>query len=312
MILKDIGWLWVNSAAVCEGTGFVLAVRRFRFLARALAVYGSIRPIINAPRKSPLGRLIQDRPETIGAVIWPYQCSSWNARTRLARICEHYSVVESIRGPIDFPVHGRILLLDLIEIREGLCVVVDQPKWFMREGQLTINLFLGETRLFSLAFSLFHQHGHIAAFVGAIQGRDIEGALDLYRELTKASHGMRPRDLLIEVFRMFCALLGVRDIFAVTDEYRHHRSSYFGKAPPKKSSVNYNDVWEDRGGVRIDPMFYKLSMDGLQREIHEVPAKKRSMYRRRYDMLELLRRQMDEYYRSLERGLALEIPVSRD
>ena len=84
-------------------------------------------------------------------------------------------------------------------------MVIDQAKWFMREGQLVINLFVGEVRMFSLAFSLGRDGGERTAFVGAVQGRDIEGVADEYRDLTKAAHGMRPRDLLFEIFRMLCS-----------------------------------------------------------------------------------------------------------
>ena len=295
-----MGWLWANSAAVCEGKGIVLTTRRIRFFLNALAAYGSVKPMIDAPRESPLGKLIRHRPEAIGAVIWPYQCAGWNAQTRLARIRDHYAVVEKIGGAIDFPVDGKISLLDLGDIREGFHVIVDQPIWFMREGQLAINLFLGDVRMYTLAFSLFHQKNAIAAFVGAIQGRDIEGALEEYRELTKAAHGMRPRDLLIEVFRMFCAELGVTQIFAVSDEYRHHKDQrFFGQVSKKKFSTNYDEVWTDRGGVRVDPMFYQLDTGDTVRDLATIPSKKRGMYRRRFDMLRRIRAQMHDRYSSL-------------
>src|SRR5262249_45950402 len=151
---------------------------------------------------SALGRLLEARPETIGAVIWPYQCCGWDARTRLARICEHYAVVGSLGQWNNFPVGEERVLVDLTMIREGLRAIIDQPKWFIREGQLVLNLFLGEDRIYSLAFSFFRQLGCLAVFVGAIQGRDIPQINDTYRELTKLSHGMRPRDLLIEMLRM--------------------------------------------------------------------------------------------------------------
>ena len=168
VILRNIAWLWTHSAAVCEGSGFVVLTRRIRFVARALTVYGHVKPMIAAPRETPLGKVIEGRPETIGAVIWPYQCAGWNARTRLARICEHYSVIERMGKPIDFPVDGKLLLIDLCQIREGLNATIDRPKWFMREGELVINLFLADLRIYSLAFSLFYQNKSLAAFVGAI------------------------------------------------------------------------------------------------------------------------------------------------
>jgi uncharacterized protein VirK/YbjX len=192
-------------------------------------------------------------------------------------------------------------LLDLGDVCEGLNVIVDQPVWFMREGQLAINLFLGDVRMYTLAFSLFHHDNAIAAFIGAIQGRDIEGALGEYRELTKAAHGMRPRDLLIEVFRMFCVELGVSEIFAVSDEYRHHRDQrYFGQLSTKKFSANYNEVWVDRGAVRVDPMFFQLDVGEPERDLTTIPSKKRGMYRRRFEMLRRIKDQMHHKCSSLK------------
>ena len=100
-------------------------------------------------------------------------------------------------------------MLDLDEIREGLKVILDQPKWFMREGQLAINLFLGEVRIYSLVFSLFRTQKALPPL--SAQYKDVTSR-EFWTNtgiLTKAAHGMRPRDLLIEVFRMFCGALGV-------------------------------------------------------------------------------------------------------
>jgi uncharacterized protein len=292
MMIRELAWLWRASGAVCEDAGRLMALRRIGFLAQALGVYSSIKPMLSAPRGSALAKLLEDRPETVGAVIWPYQCCAWDARTRLARIVEHYSVAESIGGCVNFPVGEERLLVDLAHIREGFRVIVDQPKWFLREGQLVLNLFLGEERIYSLAFSFFRQAGSIAVFIGAIQGRDIKGINDVYRELTKLSHGMRPRDLVIEVFRMFCAELCVAEIFAVSDECRHHRAGYFGNSADTKVSSNYNEIWEDRGGRRIDLTCYSLDVHHQERDISSIPSKKRSLYRRRYEVLQSIRQQM--------------------
>jgi len=168
----------------------------------------------------------------------------------------------------------------------------------MREGQLVINLFVGEVRIFSLAFSLGRDGGERTAFVGAVQGRDIEGVADEYRDLTKAAHGMRPRDLLFDIFRMLCSVLGVTRILAVSDQFRHHRSAYFG-GPDQQFSKNYNEMWIDRGGEPAGPMFFAIRVEGARRELSEVPAKKRAMYRRRYDMVESIGQQLRANYQAL-------------
>jgi uncharacterized protein VirK/YbjX len=249
--------------------------------------------MIDAPQDSALRKLITQRPQTVGVAIWPYQCSGWTAATRFARIQDHYSVVERIGGVTDFSPEEKISLLNLSEIREDLEVILDQPVWFMREGQLSINLFLCGKRIYTLTFSFFEQQNGFGALIGAIQGRDIEGALDAYREITKAANGMRPRDLLFEIFRMFCCELGVSDIIAVSEDYRHHKDRQYFREQ-RKPSASYDEIWQERGGARIDSMFFQFKVGEPERDLASIPAKKRGMYRRRLEMLRRIRSQMHE------------------
>jgi uncharacterized protein VirK/YbjX len=294
-----ISSLWSSSEFVCDGGDFTAYTRRIRFCLKALPVLGLVDRMVNAPRSSAMGRLMDKRPETLGAIIWPYQCLGWDSHTRLSRILAHYSVIDRIGGPLDFEADRELLLLDLHENHDCLRVTLDQPKWFMREGQLTINLFFSEVRLYSLAFSLFDEGDTTAALIGGIQGRNIVGALDLYRQLTKQFHGVRPRDLLLECFRTLCVIINVNRILAISEEYRHNRSCYFGNARKDKLGVDYNNIWEDRGGFRIDPMFYQLPLS-QERDLASIPTKKRHMYRRRYDSLRSLREQMQDGFGRME------------
>jgi uncharacterized protein len=305
MFLNNSLWLWNNSAKIFEEkTATRQVVRRLKFMLAALAAYPALRPILSASKQTRLGRQLQERPEIVGAALWPYQCIGWNGSTRLKRIGEHYEILEHIGTPVDFEIDGEYELLDLSEIREGLKVVLDHSKWFLREGELVINLFVGSLRIYSLAFSFFHYEGTRAAFVGAIQGRDVDGIMDIYRELTKASHGMRPRDLLIEIFVSFCELLGIVDVFAVSDAYRHHRDAYFG-CGVKSFSVNYDQIWTDRGAELAHPMYYKLKVENRHKKLDEIPAKKRGMYRRRYDMISSIKQRLSGDFcgTSTSRGL---------
>ena len=291
-----MGWLWTTSKEVVDGHGIVRWWRRARFLLEAGRYAPAIKPFINADPRSAFGRYIRERPETVGAVLWPYQCVAWGPSARLARIRDHYQIVESHAPYLDFAIEQQLLLADLHEVKSGLRVFVDQPVWFVREGQLAINLVVGKERVYTLAFSFFREGSQIGAFVGAIQGRDIEGIMDCYRELTKAANGLRPRDLLMEMFRFFCAEVGVVRILAVTDQSRHHRDTrYFGaQAAEKHFSSNYDRIWEERGGMRVNAMWYDIPMTLSQREPADIPAKKRGMYRRRMQMLENIHAQIRE------------------
>ena len=258
---------------------------RTTFMAAAWRHRAALLPFLRA--RGALDRMLARRPETIGAVAWPYVSLSWDAPTRLDRIREHWAVVERHVPLLDFMPDETRDLLDLGDLMPELRLVLAQPKWFMREGQAVLDLFIAETRIFSLAFGLREEHG-LVAVIGAIQGRDIEGALDTYRELTGALHGMRPRDFLVEMFRALCATLGVQRIVAVSDASRHHRSPYFGKVADKRFPLDYDEVWTERGGTALDGDFFALPVQPARRSIEEIPSKKRSMYRKRYEMLDRL------------------------
>lgn len=278
----DLSRLWSISRTVVDASGLRGLYRRLSFMAATVRHRAVLLPFMHA--SGALDRVLERRPETIGAVVWPYVCLSWDAPTRLARIGDHWAAVEAVAPVLNFaPDDGRELL-DLADLMPGLRVVLDQPKWFMREGQAVLNLFVGETRVFSLAFSLRIEDS-LTACIGAIQGRDIEGVLDTYKAMTGALHGMRPRDFLVELFRALCGAIGVSRIYAVADAKRHHRSPYFGNKFAKQVPMDYDEIWRERGGEPLSVDFFVLPVDPGRRNIEEVPSKKRSMYRKRYEML---------------------------
>ena len=301
-IVDDLKWLWKMSAAVCahenpraqkRGFGAVrILKRRLSYVAKSVRLINSLQVYMHPREGSPLQRIMLQRPELLGATIWPYICLSWNAETRLRRIEEHFRAIEKLDSKLDFPVSEMLALVDLADVATNLRVVLDQPKWFMREGLFVINLFMQDVRIYSLAFSFAFEEGEIVTHIGAIQGVDVEGILGDYKDLTKALHGMRPRDFLVELFRIFCRSIAVSKIYAVNDAKRQHRSSYFGAEKSEELLLNYNDIWAERGGVLEGEDFFVLSVETPMRNLDEVPSKKRAMYRRRYELLQSIEARM--------------------
>jgi uncharacterized protein len=288
MNVKYLKWLWKMSASVCdEGSSRKPIFEKARILKRRLSYVAKGATLIG-----PLQRAMEQRPELAGVVVWPYICTSWNATSRLQRIDEHFKVMESIGSVLDFPINGQLLLLDLTDVSANLRVVVDQPKWFMREGMLVLNLFSQDVRIYSLSFSFALEKGKVVAYVGAVQGVGVEGIMGDYKDLTKALHGMRPRDFQVELFRIFCRCLDVSKIYAVNDDKRQHRSRYFGTAKSEFLFLNYNAIWQERGGVRDGEDFFVLSIETPVKKLDRVPSKKRAMYRRRYELLKSLEERM--------------------
>jgi uncharacterized protein len=292
LMLKSFRSAWSMSKFVYSD-GRVDTLRRLSLMAKCYRHRSDLGDLFGGQSNATLVRLFNERPETIGILVWPYQCASWDIKMRLGRLRAHCDCVARLAAPFNIGPNERMVLADLSFIRAGLRVVIDQPVWFLREGNLVINFFVDRVRMYSLAFSFHEDEGGLTATIGSIQGRNLEDAAEEYRSLTKQAHGMRPRDFLFEVFCMVGSYLAIEHVYAVTNEDRHHAHPYFG-SKIQTASADYNAVWEERGGVRKDNSFYLLNMTERRRNLEEVPQKKRGMYRKRYEMLDLVRRLLFE------------------
>jgi uncharacterized protein len=273
--------------AMAPGTGLSARINAWRFRRAARQHVTALTPILSADPTSSTGQAVDARAELLSFVRAPYLCAGWSPDERLNRLKTHLATLDRF-PPLDFPVAQSIELMPLPMIGDTYHVVIDKPMWFHREGVLTINLFDGDWRLFSLVFALEPIDGGLRALIGGIQGRNFDDALDRYRDLTKAANGLRPRDLLIELFRLVCAQLGVTEILAIADKGRQNRHSYFGKEVMRTLPLDYDAIWQDRGGTPTSEWFYHLPLTGERRSDADIPAKKRSMYRQRYAMLDAI------------------------
>jgi len=287
-----IRWAWRLSAQVDSGwklrAKFVLAALKNSTLARSLE---------RLDPQSPLGQLLAERPETIGNLVWPYQCAAWDAKTRFARISAHLDALEHLPG-LKVAADEKVVFADLTSLSPDTFVMIDYSPWLAREGHLTLSLFKGDFRAFTIAFSLFNWP-ETELFIGGIQGRNDDRILNLYRDLTKEFHGVRPRDLMLEMLRLFARGIGVQHVHAVADGYKISRHAYFGKKGTL--GLNYDEVWLERAGTRIAETHFELPLAGTRRDLNEVAAKKRSMYRRRYEMFDELEASLPNDFAQAER-----------
>ncbi|MET0334235.1 MAG: DUF535 family protein [Rhizobacter sp.] len=213
----------------------------------------------------------------------PYLSTTWTVTSRMKVIQDHYG--QAKRFPIfGFAHDASTGLASLSEIEADLNFRLEKPLWFVNEGEVALSLFSGETRLYSLLFTLGQRNGVQAAYVGALQGINSDDARDIYRTLTHAAHGVRPRDLLFNGFRMLCNALAIENIFAVSDEKNARRSPYF--AGGEHLHFSLDEAWIEYGGVLTEDGFYEISPVIAYRDPEDIPSRKRAQYRRRYEMLD--------------------------
>lgn len=262
-------WSRVINTKIVSSLALAVAILRHAHL---------LLPLIFAPRGSALARYVRARPEVVGVVYGRFISANWDAATKLRTALNHVETVAAIRGGIEADAD---LVTDLIElpIGESYRISLDQPRWLFQEGQLALSLWERSDRIFSVSFSLRTDTNGRTAFVGGIQGRrQVDGeedVLERYKRFTKCAHGVRPRDFILEVFKIFCKRIGVGRILAVAQD--NHPLS--GKSDG--FMLAYDEIWQERGGQYDEDGFYSLPVGFSIRAEDEIPAKKRSQYRKR-------------------------------
>lgn len=280
--MSDATRFWALSREVAEGAGPRALVRRLRFVRRALAARGVLVPLMDAPAGSLAARTVHERPELLMLFEAPYVNARWTPTERIGAARAHLDVAADI-PLLSYRIAESIELMPLDSIAPGFHLIIDKPKWFAREGVATINLFHENTRLFCLSFAFERRAEGLVGVIGGIQGRKLPAILDIYRNFTKAAHGVRPRDFIVEVFRMLARALGSVRIEAVSDLCRHHRSPFFPEPVDRPMPLNYDEIWAERGGVAMNEAWWDIPL--IRPERDDIPAKKRALYRARYAML---------------------------
>jgi uncharacterized protein VirK/YbjX len=223
-----------------------------------------------------------------GAIYWPYINHAWPMAKRLTVIDQHYRL---LHGPAAIIATATLSDVELaiphVEYA-GLKLVLEKAPWFLREGEIVLSLFAANERLYSVAFTLGLEAGQTTAYIGALQGRNLPNAMEIYRDITHALHGMRPRDFLLTAARLLCGAISVTKLWAVCSDLRQHNGSYFSGSHQDKVAADYDEVWIEQGGEKLENGFFVLPIAARQKEMSEIPSRKRAAYRRRYAMLDQL------------------------
>jgi uncharacterized protein VirK/YbjX len=257
-------------------------------MVHALLNYSAVRNWYEIADNTLLISALARFPLMSGAMYWPYINHTWSMNQKLASIDQHYRMLD---GPAAIIAHATLREVELARLDEecnGLRIVLDKTEWFLREGEIVLNLFINEQRFYSLAFTIGMDRGQPVAIVGALQGSNADNAQEVYRHLTHALYGMRPRDFIMSAFKLLCVELKVDSILAISGDMRQHNSPYFGGSHKNKVLVTYDQVWIEHGGALLDNGFYELPAKVKSKDMDDVATRKRATYRRRFQMLDKL------------------------
>ncbi len=224
--------------------------------------------------------LLSQRPRAFHPLMNHLLDRRLGAQGRLAAtLASVRRVCDSLPGPT----LDRLLTdeLTLITLADGTRITFSLSGVSFHEGLWQVGLITPSgTRLYSLGFGFTDID---TLLIGNVQGPSLgQDGLALIRAATHAAHGMRPAYLLLHTLRLLAAAWGVTVLLGIDPE--HHVK---GRWNLRRSRLrfDYRAFWAECGATPHRSGNWSIPVIGELRPLTDVPAKRRAMYRRRYEML---------------------------
>jgi hypothetical protein len=287
--------LWHTAQLVHPEPTYADAFSRFKYFIRGCATPRLTADWFSVLASGPLRFLTSQHPYLFSKLQRPCLHRRLSCRARLELLMIHYGFVdrfleeqflEQILAPTGWP----LAALPMPEPDRFSLRLFYWPH--SKEGELCIGLYdrVFQQFLFMMAFCVTHggQSGGFEFFIGGLQGTKLPNQRELIIELTRSLHGLRPKALLLFALQQLAQSWGISRIRAVAAQehiYRHYRKRIAFHA-------NYDEFWAESHGVILPDGNFELPVVAPARNLEELPRKKRPIYRRRYEMLEAIAREI--------------------
>lgn len=209
--------------------------------------------------------------------IMVYYCDKrFSVGERYRQITNTLSQMEQLLG-LDkcrqLVAQGSILLSDL-DHDLGLYLNINEIDFY--EGLFSISIRNKEgDRAYHASFALLESKQMLIA---SVQGPSGDDATEIVKSLTKQLHGMRPMFMLITCFKWLAqhwgtSLLGIPHNYQTKVRFQSRQQIHF----------DYDNFWQENGGT-LHNGYWQLPIQVEYNKLEDVPSKKRSMYRKRYEL----------------------------
>jgi uncharacterized protein VirK/YbjX len=197
-----------------------------------------------------------------------------------ALLAHYLSLSSRLKSEVVFALYAdgwQVFQQDFDDLKVRLVLQYDHRMRF--EGQLSLKLLLNNDEAYFINFVLDGNTVKVAGIQGV---KDNKG---LYKIFTKQLHGLRPQNFIWMAFLDWCKAVGVQQVLGVRPEWHVYQNE---TKSVNKIGFDYETFWQEVGGIAFDDVWYVLPINYPHKPIEEIESKKRSMYRKRYALLDTL------------------------
>ncbi len=231
-------------------------------------------------------KLAHATPRLLQKIYRPYQSLRLRSQDRLNILVSHYDFIfRQGLSPLVLCATKAPLLLGsfsgksgaVYEIRLSAIATLD------REGELALDLYSDQQRLFSVAFTFYGSELIPCIGIGCLQGPRGSDAQERVRHATRDMFGLRPKSLMLRLVREIGHAYGCKKLILVGNQNR----VLFHQVRIGQVFADYDDFWQESGAIRRPDGEYQLSCDAITApNLQEIPSHKRSEARKRIELTE--------------------------
>ena len=274
-------YCWPKAEAIYpDRPGRSYALKRLRYRLRSFLHQGSIVHFEQFVNQHPfLVTLLNEHADYSYPLVYRFLDKRFNSKQRFEAICDNLLFLPEKLTALSASIYKTPLNFGEVipDFEMTLSMTTHQPM----EGYWVLELWHKPRNelVYLLTFAKLDE----ALLISVVQGPNFEGSKEMVKKLTKTCHGLRPAYLMVETMKA----LGFKTLLGIPQKYQNKsrfiQSSHY--------VVDYDAIFAESGGQLKD--YWELPLE-IDRNLDNVPSKKRSMYRKRYAMLDDLAKVIEE------------------
>jgi uncharacterized protein VirK/YbjX len=231
---------------------------------------------------------LRNYPKFLYKIYRPYVSHALSPAQRLETVRAHYQFMfrRGLGQTIARASNGPVVLGEAVG-KSGLVYQVQlrTVNMFEREGELALQLVQDDKVLYTVAFAVAPRDGVPAISLGCLQGGKLEDAREAIRTATRELHGIRPKQLMANLVQQLGHDYGCERMVMVSNRNRViYKAIRNGRV-----LADYDQLWQELGArVRADGDFELECAAPAAPDLEQIPSKKRSEARKRYELVRSL------------------------
>jgi len=216
----------------------------------------------------------------------------WTAEQKMKVILDTYRFImskgEAFKEVITNPDGVEIARWPLSETIEG-SLKLGYHHMHRKEGELVLffeSEQLGGT-IATIAFSFEEMAPeNWVCRIACIQGHTVNDS-DITKQVQKLLQAIRPKSFMVFAVQELSRQLGLKAVYGVGDAIHPYRRQHTIHLHWIHAiQFDYDAFWSESGGTPCPDHWYELPLKMVQKDIQEIKTNKRSLYTRRYRLLD--------------------------